>query len=662
MGCVVVVAMAGAIGCSGSQITQPDSSSAADFDGGSDLDSRSAADFDGGSDSSTSGPDLSTAVMCDPLTNQGCPPSLKCTGLRQGDAFVLGCGTKGTKRQGDACMGTTAGDDCADHYVCIQLAGDAQPICRQFCVSDFSCPAVGSDPSACVLTVSPLPKPCEELKSCNPLDQTTCPIQDDCVVTGASGGQCWPAGTVGANEICQAVGDCARGFVCAGNDTGGYRCRQICNTIGASPACSDGYCNPLSDAPNGVGICQPHCNPLDQTPCSTEEACVISNLGDFCFFPGTVASGGACAYADDCARGFTCFDNGDGFKCRQICNTGTPVCTDGACTPLSGEPVGVGVCAPILPESDCFDGIDNNGDGLADCQDPTCTAKATCVPVAPSTETGIIQPGPCAGDYGTTEILHQGLSTDSCTDVCGCSVDVTCQCSGTLYYGGGANTCGGSTVDIGPTQDSFHPNPSASPCTDVTERAYEAAVFTTDPTPVSTKLTPSGSATMNTPTWSTTTNFCSTAKVSMTCGDAQHQCVPNPPSGGVCVKVPNQTDTAQCPVGYRGTTTTYFAGFTKGSCQCGNPVSTNTPACGGNEYLTFSTAGCQGVVGYSECSGACCSDLIYNVPPGNPPFKMDTQIIAAVENYWCMGSGTCSSSAVVATATTTNGGSIVCCQ
>jgi hypothetical protein len=40
------------------------------------------------------------------------------------------------------------------------------------------------------------------------------------------------------------------------------------------------------------------------------------------------------------------------------------------------------------PESSCFDGVDNNGDGLADCADPTCASVAACVAAAPAGWTG----------------------------------------------------------------------------------------------------------------------------------------------------------------------------------------------------------------------------------------------------------------------------------
>ena len=45
-----------------------------------------------------------------------------------------------------------------------------------------------------------------------------------------------------------------------------------------------------------------------------------------------------------------------------------------------------------IPESDCLDGKDNNGDGLADCADPTCAAVVACVPDAPAgDELGLLQ-------------------------------------------------------------------------------------------------------------------------------------------------------------------------------------------------------------------------------------------------------------------------------
>ncbi len=53
-----------------------------------------------------------------------------------------------------------------------------------------------------------------------------------------------------------------------------------------------------------------------------------------------------------------------------------------------------------VAESDCLDGIDNNGDGLVDCADPTCSAPVQVADVGAGQDVGIVlDSGPCLTGY-----------------------------------------------------------------------------------------------------------------------------------------------------------------------------------------------------------------------------------------------------------------------
>lgn len=55
-----------------------------------------------------------------------------------------------------------------------------------------------------------------------------------------------------------------------------------------------------------------------------------------------------------------------------------------ACSNSPRRAADAAVDGPPGPESSCFDGLDNNGDRLFDCADPTCAAVAACVEPAPA--------------------------------------------------------------------------------------------------------------------------------------------------------------------------------------------------------------------------------------------------------------------------------------
>ena len=93
------------------------------------------------------------------------------------------------------------------------------------------------------------------------------------------------------------------------------------------------------------------------------------------------------------------------------------------------------------PVEDCFDGVDDDGDGLADCDDPDCSVTTECAPPIPVgwgsfgyvvlAETDPDSPAACpafspAAKYeGLAQLTGTGFSCSSCG--CDLSVDQTCS-------------------------------------------------------------------------------------------------------------------------------------------------------------------------------------------------------------------------------------------
>jgi hypothetical protein len=220
----------------------------------------------GGTGVGTGGADAgganSDAGLCDPFANLGCSTGQKCTALQVGSTLVLGCGSKGTKKAGDACTqeladggGRTTGDNCADGLACFTLQGESGAACRQFCSDDHPCPST----FGCTLTApGNAGRYCSPVATCMPLEQTGCKSSEACYADG-NGAQCATAGTKKAGEACVAANECERGTSCASVGGAASRCSQFCSkAVGGTPVCPAGKtCFALSGAtlePN-TGVC-----------------------------------------------------------------------------------------------------------------------------------------------------------------------------------------------------------------------------------------------------------------------------------------------------------------------------------------------------------------------------------------------------------------------
>jgi hypothetical protein len=70
-------------------------------------------------------------------------------------------------------------------------------------------------------------------------------------------------------------------------------------------------------------------------------------------------------------------------------------------------------CRPsVLKETQCSDGVDNDGDGLADCRDPDCSQDPACIPPPPLPLEAYAYPNPFNSRYQGS-ILHWELPQDA---------------------------------------------------------------------------------------------------------------------------------------------------------------------------------------------------------------------------------------------------------
>jgi hypothetical protein len=195
-------------------------------------------------------------------------------------------------------------------------------------------------------------------------------------------------------------------------------------------------------------------------------------------------------------------------------------------------------CVPLSANEDCFNGIDDNCDGLVDCADPQCTATTTCVPVAAGAAYGTILPSnaPCPQPSASTQQLYGAFSPGYCT---GCNsgyaggtpVLVVRQfaagCNGTILANVTATDCSASINSPGAITEQI----SGITC-----------------------AVPTGTPTLN-PGSYTQEEYCTSTTVGGGGCAPGNTCVPKVGSNQVCVMVDS---TASCPAGYSSNVTPSF--------------------------------------------------------------------------------------------------------
>jgi hypothetical protein len=208
--------------------------------------------------------------------------------------------------------------------------------------------------------------------------------------------------------------------------------------------------------------------------------------------------------------------------------------------------------------------LDNNGDGLADCADPTCNAFVTCVPdVVAGQDVGVVlDAAPCPMGYDTAVPYHDTLQPQPCV---GCTCKSMCKTD--VYEFVGVGCGGGASFEfavIG-VADGVSNN-----CANYAAPVNYDSSFCD--TPITYGCSHGGTATQAAPTWGVDKVYCK-AHRSSSCGLGQ-VCVPKP-SSPACARVGTAPS---CPTGYTtGTNSVYYTSYAAGNCgACGCNAGTNT--------------------------------------------------------------------------------------
>jgi hypothetical protein len=233
------------------------------------------------------------------------------------------------------------------------------------------------------------------------------------------------------------------------------------------------------------------------------------------------------------------------------CSSGAALVVAVACL------AGCGSGTDHRPEANCFDGIDDNGDGLVDCGDPTCLAGAECVAAADGYELGtrveLLEACPAA--FPDTDLaLGQGLVAGSTCDACQCSKPEA-QCYAPMVTFESAD-CSGAYVHYASVSTAAICSGAGNPL-GVVRSVYFGGVSLY-----------AGSCTPNNPTtptsWTQQARFCGTVHVGGGCATGQ---VCAPKAASHCALAPGAQ---ACPAGYAQAhqASWYTAVADQRSCAC----------------------------------------------------------------------------------------------
>ncbi|HTN83845.1 MAG TPA: DUF4215 domain-containing protein [Sorangium sp.] len=185
--------------------------------------------------------------------------------------------------------------------------------------------------------------------------------------TGSNGGA-EPTGTGGAEPTGGTGG------------SGGASSHVYGAACTSDATCPEDYCITEADWGWPSGSCAGLCDPAVGA-CSEDGVCVDFGEGlGLCVF--------ACSRSDECRDGYKCSDVVGGITaCVPACTENAQCPALGMCDTLDGR------C--VLGETECTDGVDNEGDDLVDCEDDDCDSTcgplvdAACADAAPVATTSV---------------------------------------------------------------------------------------------------------------------------------------------------------------------------------------------------------------------------------------------------------------------------------
>ena len=300
---------------------------------------------------------------------------------------------------------------------------------------------------------------------------------------------------------------------------------------------------------------------------------------------------------------------------------------------------GGSACQPA-PAELCFNGIDDDCDGLADCADPACSSVAVCVPADQAFSLGITIDAssdcPIGYQMGTSTLIHQGVTGDTACDGCTCSM--SSHCSTTLRAYPSTTACTGTPVTLASLDET-------SKC--VPLPAGHAGLPHVDNFVASGTCSAGGSATPSTWSWSTTMKFCPADPPGKGCK-----------TGYACV---HKSPSTYCEIG-------------SGSCTAGfTAVSGGTWYTAGTDSRSCAKCGCQ-VTSAGDCSGS----RVFEHPDGECAVTNPSEFVL-LQGDRCDGFGetsgfttadlnvsftgvSCAGSSALSGAVTPTGARTVCCE
>jgi hypothetical protein len=452
----------------------------------------------------------------------------------------------------------------------------------------------------------------------------------------------------GQGESCSGSGGCPAGLFCVDGVCCDSACTgqcQACNLSGSVGTCAtvtSGLPRGTRTGCGGSGACTGTCTGASPIQCTYPDSSTV--CGAAC--DGTCDGAGTCSSSGggSCPNGFGCMASG----CRTTCSVTADCQPNFICNAPN--------CVRI-PESDCLDGLDNNGDGKADCEDPTCT-EVTCVSaVGAGNEIGIFQDTACpASDFTVASVQHQTL-TSQCGG-CTCSVRMSCRFPFETFSD---SACGTIVSQISTLTGTTDPGPgpcvnNAAATTPLSVKAYASFPSSDSGTCVS------GGSANDQSSWGASKSFCGAARQSNTCGGASQVCVKKPPAATpMCVRVP--AGAASCPAGYPNAQGTWYSGYSPAQCSCGTCTKTSDGTCPQAETTNglrfFTMSGCAMEYGYLQ-----------NSEPVSPAClgKSATRDWSTIASIQFAGPiipdapGTCTRPTNTDVAATPTGPSTICCQ
>jgi hypothetical protein len=275
-----------------------------------------------------------------------------------------------------------------------------------------------------------------------------------------------------------------------------------------------------------------------------------------------------------------------------------------------GGGAGGGAAPSCTPSTEqCWNGLDDDCNGMTDCADPACAVPAVCAPASALSGVMVAATDSCpTGFAGGETLLYQGLNDPGCSG-CSCTAGTT-QCTGRVYYYATTSAC---SADVAPYSGGtlLTPVPSytcgAAPIGDSqsmdTPVAWRVTMTASPDT-----CTPSGSAQPLPPTWSTRMKLCAASSTGGGCQQG-FSCVPRVIGAKTCGE---KSQSGICPTSAAAETwqRSYSDNRSCGNCGC----SASGGSCSNVQVQLGHDWGCGTIDGSLYGGQKSCSISTYSPP------------------------------------------------